>query len=842
MREGILTRWIFFAGFLLLSVSTVRGSNFLIDTTTPFQITPAYFAQPPSAGDTIFISAQRTTSVVLDSFSGDSTAPIVIINKGGQVAIDDTVHYAGIQLHNCHYIKLTGSGDSSVRYGFHLKAVGAGVFLSGLSSDIELAFIAIDHYGFMGIQAKKDYHGNPPNPIPVFKNLVIHDCFIQHVSEGMYIGETKTPGMEFKHVRIFNNVVTQTQREAIQLANAVEDVEVYNNLMFDNGVAKLYAQSNNTQMGDNTVGDYYHNIISESNERGIVIFGMGHIRIYSNYIENNQGIFIDNRTVTDTLSSIVITGNYFLNTVGNQVVLNFNELNTVDLENNNFNTPITFYHSDCKDCTNATLQNNQEENLPKLQFSIVDGTYVPDAGNPQIYQDYGPQPGLGYKFNSWPAFVDLKNIYVNFGDSVHSTIKAIVTDNDSVAVNVTGLPSFVQKQQNGNGALLLRGLTQPSDKGIYRVIVSATEKSNGIDIKKAFNLVVRDPANKSPLIYANRNLVTKNLEKENFKVTVVDPDGDPVNLTADNLPSFVHLNRQNDSLFTLEVQPLYQDVGNYTFSLKADDGYGGVTQETFHLSVQQTPMDPGLIIYRENFGGPDLAGTPIDWQGVDASSTTYTSDKVYATGSYSWNGFNMTAAPDSLFGPFYYGATDKEKLHFHFKCEPGNYKVTLFFTDRQSDYDSNGPVIMNIWAQDSLIAKSLNISDGLINTAVEASFEVYVQDSLLSVTLEPVKNPVKICGAEISVAEPVNPDVYHAEWFAFPNPFSDSIRITNHHSDPIISWSLWETTGQLIMTEPVENSSFEPFIQLFFPNLKKGIYLIQIRTKKGIKSQKIIKL
>ena len=449
---------------------------------------------------------------------------------------------------------------------------------------------------------------------------------------------------------------------------------------------------------------------------------------------------------------------------------------------------------------------------------------------------------MGYKFNSWPNFVDLKNIYVNFGDSVHSTIKATVTDNDSVAVDVTGLPSFVQKQPDGNGTLLLRGLTQPSDKGIYRVIASATEKSNGIDIKKAFNLIVRDPANKSPLIYADRNLVTKNLEKENFKVTVVDPDGDPVNLTADNLPSFVHLNRQNDSLFTLEVQPLYQNVGNYTFSLKADDGYGGVTQETFHLSVQQTPMDPGLIIYRENFGGPEFAGTPIDWQGVDASSTTYTSDKVYATGSYSWRGFNMTAAPDSLFGPFFYGATGKEKLHFHFKCEPGTYKVTLFFTDRQADYDANGPVIMNIWAQNSLVTKSLNISDGLINTAVEESFEVTVQDSVLTVALEPVKNPVKICGVEISIAEPVNPAVYHADWFAFPNPFSDSIRITNHQSDPITSWSLREITGQLIMTESVENSSFEPFIQLFFPNLKKGIYLLQIRTPAGVKSQKIIKL
>jgi hypothetical protein len=37
--------------------------------------------------------------------------------------------------------------------------------------------------------------------LPVFENL-IHDCFIEDVFEGMYLGETKSPGMEFKYVKI----------------------------------------------------------------------------------------------------------------------------------------------------------------------------------------------------------------------------------------------------------------------------------------------------------------------------------------------------------------------------------------------------------------------------------------------------------------------------------------------------------------------------------------------------------------------------------------------------------------------------------------------------------------
>jgi hypothetical protein len=36
--------------------------------------------------------------------------------------------------------------------------------------------------------------------LPVFENLILHDCFIEDVSEKGCIWETKSPGMEFKYV------------------------------------------------------------------------------------------------------------------------------------------------------------------------------------------------------------------------------------------------------------------------------------------------------------------------------------------------------------------------------------------------------------------------------------------------------------------------------------------------------------------------------------------------------------------------------------------------------------------------------------------------------------------
>lgn len=135
----------------------------------------------------------------------------------------------------------------------------AGLAFTEISSDCEAEFLKISHDGFFGIMAKKNYYGSPPNPIPVFNNLSIHDCFIENVSEGMYLGETMSPGMEFRHVKLYNNIIRNTQRESIQIANMVEDIEIYNNTLINAGLESLIYHMNNLQIGDNSVANFYNN-------------------------------------------------------------------------------------------------------------------------------------------------------------------------------------------------------------------------------------------------------------------------------------------------------------------------------------------------------------------------------------------------------------------------------------------------------------------------------------------------------------------------------------------------------------------------------------------------------
>jgi hypothetical protein len=63
-----------------------------------------------------------------------------------------------------------------------------------------------------------------------------------------------------------------------------DDVEMYNNLILNSGLTNEGGQGNNIQIGDNTIGNFYNNIVMNAFENGFIVFGSGDINIYNNYI------------------------------------------------------------------------------------------------------------------------------------------------------------------------------------------------------------------------------------------------------------------------------------------------------------------------------------------------------------------------------------------------------------------------------------------------------------------------------------------------------------------------------------------------------------------------------
>lgn len=380
-----------------LSASTKK---YLVEESFGYYIDANTWAVAPTGGDTVFISSDRTKALKIRNLKGSKETPIVFINFGGQVRIDSPTAWGALTFENCSYIKVTGTGDESCKYGFLLSANTCGLGFTELSTDCEAEFIKISHEGFMGICVKKDYDGNPPSPAPVFSNLVIHDCFVENVTEGMYLGETKSPGMEFKHVKVYNNIVRNTGRESIQIANMVEDVEIHNNTLLNAGMDNVGSQRSLLQIGDNSVANVYNNILIGAPAHGIINMGKGNNVFTNNYISNCKGMFIDNRLFTDVNQPIVVSGNYFKDNTHSEIIESMNELNVVVINNNKWNSLIPFFLNNSGSKSNHIFANNIHTAIDEIGFtneqendySLAESTPVKylllgAPGGPEYFED-----------------------------------------------------------------------------------------------------------------------------------------------------------------------------------------------------------------------------------------------------------------------------------------------------------------------------------------------------------------------------------------------------------------------------------------------------------------------
>ncbi|NRB59068.1 MAG: T9SS type A sorting domain-containing protein [Winogradskyella sp.] len=376
-------------------VISQTNSNVTLDSNSPYLINNQVLGRTLVGGDTIFISSERVNPIKFEFLEGNNIEPIVIINKDGQVQIDGVSNnsWGALTFENCKHIKVSGKGHPGFKYGFELSGLQSGLAFTELSSNCEAEGIKISHDGFFGIYAKKDYNGNPPSPHPVFENLVIHDCFIENVSEGMYIGETKTPGMEFIGLKIYNNIVRNTQRESIQIANAIQDVEIYNNTLLNAGLEGENFHMNILQIGDNSVAEIYNNILIDAPDYGVINFGKGDVHVFNNYIANCKGVFSDNRTISDISLNNSISANYFKSTLGYEIIRNMNEFNALISLDNIYDIDISFY-KDLNGVDNETISNNYLSTVNEITFNDPStNDYALASGISPEYENLGADGG-----------------------------------------------------------------------------------------------------------------------------------------------------------------------------------------------------------------------------------------------------------------------------------------------------------------------------------------------------------------------------------------------------------------------------------------------------------------
>lgn len=296
-----------------------------------------------AGGDSLIFEAGNRNYLCIKNFKGNATNPIVMINKGGDVIID-TDHYYGISVQNCRYIKLTGTGDKSMMYGFKIKRVanGAGISFCHSSSDFEVDHISIENTMIGGLYAKTDPDGTPATDRANFTqyNTIIHDNYVAHTAdEGMYIGSTKYDGQTvivngvatllypsiLDGVKVYNNIVEYAGWDGIQVSSASKNCQIYNNTIRFDSQAGHDSQMSGIILGGGTRADCFNNYIADGKGVGIEVHGLGGTRVFNNIIVNpglnyypgdatwpKHGMYISDNSVQQD-SSFYIFNNTIIN-------------------------------------------------------------------------------------------------------------------------------------------------------------------------------------------------------------------------------------------------------------------------------------------------------------------------------------------------------------------------------------------------------------------------------------------------------------------------------------------------------------------------------------------------
>ena len=270
-----------------------------------------------SPGDVICIPAGTYRGLRFYDFKGTLSQPLNIKNCGGQVIIDET-SYSAIEFRNSEFIQLTGTGDSTVGYGFRVIGTGSwamGINLTNLSSDFEIDNIEIANAGFAGLMAKSDPNCSNSSTWRssgfIMKNLNIHDNYFGNTGgEGIYIGYTKgykldagktcngsyVYGHWLENVEVHNNIFENIGWDAIQLSLVRTNGSIHDNYIYNYATENKYYQDfaisfsggeyevfNNTSInGPSNYGQGYQMINGQSGSK-----------IYNNVIVRPQlhGIF-----------------------------------------------------------------------------------------------------------------------------------------------------------------------------------------------------------------------------------------------------------------------------------------------------------------------------------------------------------------------------------------------------------------------------------------------------------------------------------------------------------------------------------------------------------------------
>lgn len=246
--------------------------------------------QPWRGGDTLVLPNSGTASnIIFGNLSGDLCNPIVIMAPAtgqaftGILRLDD----------HCQYIKVTGMGSNTNKFGILASAAGMGLGNHIEMDSVEINGLPIHGQGATGVICKRhiDTFSNgiivPETAYPSYQmtKYRFHHMYVHNSDgEGWYIGPSAPNGgdgqgptgffpVRMDSVRIDHNFTDSTGWDGIQLSGALDGDSIDHNLVTHYGLVDMSSQQAGVIGGSSCHTDIFADTIINGTGNGLQNFG-----------------------------------------------------------------------------------------------------------------------------------------------------------------------------------------------------------------------------------------------------------------------------------------------------------------------------------------------------------------------------------------------------------------------------------------------------------------------------------------------------------------------------------------------------------------------------------------
>ncbi|MEM7550921.1 MAG: putative Ig domain-containing protein [Bacteroidota bacterium] len=165
---------------------------------------------------------------------------------------------------------------------------------------------------------------------------------------------------------------------------------------------------------------------------------------------------------------------------------------------------------------------------------------------------------------------------------------------DTRIITALSIPDWLSLNDNEDGTALLSGIPENSDVGSFGIVLNVRD-AIGLDANQNFTVTVAN-VNDDPVFESAPPLSGVQGVSYFYSISTDDPDvGDEVTLELINGPSWLNFQSLGSGDGSLSGTPSNLNLGQNNVSLRAIDLNGGVTFQSFIITVNNTNDPPSFI-------------------------------------------------------------------------------------------------------------------------------------------------------------------------------------------------------------------------------------------------------